>query len=1195
MKKVCLLMLGLALTGGAAVADELEKGFATPPDAAKNQVWWHWLQGNVTREGITADLEAMKSVGVGGAQIFNLSEELPAGPAPFMSPQWLELVKYAAAEAERLGLELGIQQAGGWSNSGGPWIKPEQAMQMVTISETRQQGPVRFDGPLKQPETRSGKGYENGFYRDIAVLAFPTPHDDKASIERFRQKALFDSQYGQMPQPAALPTEAVIPQGGVINLTEKLAADGRLVWDVPAGDWTILRIGYTLTGAGNVHSPVSGQGLECDKLSAEAFDAHWAGAIEPILQKLGPLVGRGLQNCLIDSYEVGSQNWTPRMREEFRRRCGYDLLPFLPALTGRVVVDSETSERFLWDFRRVQGDLFAENYYMHFSELCRKNGLKSAMEPYDGPFECLQVGAKSDVLMGEFWVKNGREEPGSVKLAASSAHTHGIGIVGVEAFTAMPEDGKWKNHPAQLKRLGDLVWSAGVNRLTIHRYAHQPWLDKFPGMTMGYWGMHFERTVTWWEQSRAWLSYCARSQYLLQQGKFAADVLVFAGEASPNGMVHREDLKSAGYDYDVCSSDLIASLGVKDGCVTTPVGPSKSGPAMSYRLLVMPETTWMSPKVARKIRELVKGGATVLGPKPERSPSLQDFPACDVEVRKIADEVWGMEGLAAAGERAFGAGRVMWNHDARTILAAMVKPDFQAVDGAGIKHIHRSLPEADIYFVSNQEPKGRSVECLFRAVGRQPELWHADTGVIEPASLWCVKDGRTAVTLNLDAEESVFLVFRRPAIAPADPVVAIENTTVPANRPVPKLVINKAIYGALTFEGTKMVDVSDKVRKEVKDGRLIIHLANLGAGDPAWGSPKEIRIAYDLDGKEQMKVGGEGGTAELPQATTGAAPVKFLRAIYGKFDEKQMGVPHAYAVDVTAKLVAQLKDGMLKVTPSKVLGEGDPGVILPKQLRVWCTVDGIPRSITVREDAELCLPRDVTWEIPAPTPRLVTGKGAPRLLAWENGAYLLKTASGTPKTVTVPAVPAVIDLAGPWQLEFKSPVGAPPKTTFDRLISWPDHTDAAIKYFSGTATYRKVFDLPKSTSDSHQSSILLDLGRVEVIAEVKLNGKDLGILWKPPFRVDISEAVRPGANQLEVRVTNLWPNRLIGDEQFQDDCDFDWLIKSWPDWLVKGTPRPSKDRVTFTTLKGYQKDSSLLPSGLLGPVTIRTGAWVEVK
>ena len=1195
MKRICLLLLGLSLIGRSVVADELEKGFATPPDSARNQVWWHWLQGNVTREGITADLEAMKRVGVGGAQIFNLSEELPDGPAPFMSPQWLELVKHAAAEAERLDLELGIQQAGGWSNSGGPWIKPEQAMQMVTISETNAKGPVRFNSPLKQPETRSGKGYENGFYREIAVLAFQAPRDDKTRIEGFRRKALFDSQYGQMPQPAALPAEAAIPQTGVVNLTDKLTADGRLVWDVPAGDWTILRLGYTPTGANNVHSPLSGQGLECDKLSAEAFDAHWAGAIEPILQKLGPLAGRGLKNCVIDSYEVGWQNWTPKMREEFRRRCGYDLLPFLPALTGRIVANSETTERFLWDFRRVQGDLFAENYYQHFSELCRKNGLKSAMEPYDGPFECLQVGAKADVLMGEFWVKNGREEPGSVKLAASSAHTHGIGIVGAEAFTAMPEDGKWKNHPAQLKRLGDLVWSAGVNRMTIHRYAHQPWLDKFPGMTMGYWGMHFERTVTWWEQSRAWLTYCARSQYLLQQGRFAADVLVFAGEASPNGMVHREDLKSAGYDYDVCSSDLIASLGVKDGFVTTPVGPSGSGPAMSYRLLILPDTIWMTPKVARKIRELVKGGATVLGQKPERSPSLQDFPACDAEVRKIADEVWGTEGLKAAGEHAFGAGRVMWNRDARTILAAMVKPDFQAVDAAGIKYIHRTSSDVEIYFVSNQEPKGRSVECLFRVSGRQPELWHADTGVIEPASLWCVKDGRTAVTLDLDAEESVFVVFRHPATAPADPVVAIEHAALPISNPAPKLVIHKAIYGALTFEGTKLVDVSEKVKREVKDGRQVIHLKNLGAGDPAWGTPKQIRIAYELDGKEQMKVAYEGGTVELPQGTNGAAPVKFLRAIYGKFDEKQKGVPHSYSEDVTDKLVAQMKDGMLKVIPGKVFGEGDPEVLLPKQLRVWCTVDGIPRSITVREDAELCLPRDVTWEIPVPAPRLVIEKGTSRLLAWESGDYSLKTVSGSAKTITVPALPAVMGLAGPWELEFKSPVGAPPKTTFDHLISWSDHKDAAIKYFSGAATYRKSFELPKSTIAKHQSSILLDLGRVEVIAEVKLNGKDLGILWKPPFRVDISEAIRSGANELEVRVTNLWPNRLIGDEQFQDDADFDWLIQSWPDWLVKGTPRPSKDRVTFTTLKGYHKDSSLLPSGLLGPVTIRTGAWVEVK
>jgi len=1193
---IWMAMMLCALIGKTVAADELEKGFATPPDAARNQVWWHWLQGNVTREGITADLEAMKRVGVGGAQIFNLSEDLPAGPAPFMSPQWLDLVKHAAAEAERLGLELGIQQAGGWSNSGGPWIKPEQAMQKVTISETRTKGPVRFDAALKQPETRSGTGYENGFYRDIAVLAFLTPRDDKTRIETYRLKALFDSGYGQMPKPVALPAEAAIPQSGVVNLTDKLAADGHLVWDVPAGDWSILRIGHTPTGANNVHSPASGQGLECDKLSAEAFDAHWAGAIEPILKKLGPLAGRGLKNCLIDSYEVGSQNWTPKMREEFRRRCGYDLLPFLPALAGRVVTNSETSERFLWDFRRVQGDLFAENYYQYFSELCRKHGLKSAIEPYDGPFECLQVGAKADVLMGEFWVKNGRDEPGSVKLAASSAHTHGIGIVGVEAFTAMPEDGRWKNHPAQLKRLGDLVWSAGVNRLTIHRYAHQPWLDKFPGMTMGYWGMHFERTVTWWEQSRAWLSYCARSQYLLQQGKFAADVLFFAGEASPNGMVNREDIKSAGYDYDVCSSDLIASLGVKDGCVTTPVGPSKSGPAMSYRLLVMPDTIWMSPKVARKIRELVKGGATVLGPKPERSPSLQDFPACDAEVRKIADEVWGTDGLKAAGEHAFGAGRVMWNRDARTILAGMeVKPDFQANDGAGIKHIHRTLAEAEIYFVSNQEAKARSVECLFRTGGRQPELWHADTGVIEPASLWCVKDGRTAVTLHLDAEEAVFVVFRRPATAPADPVVALEHTALTISHPAPKIVINKAIYGALTFEGTTMVDVSHKVRQEVVNGRQVIHLANLGAGDPAGGSPKQTRVAYEMDGKEQMVVGGEGGSVELPQASNGAAPAKYLRAIYGKFDEKQIGVPYSYAEDVTAKLVAHMKDGMLKVITSKVLGDGVPGVLLPKQLRVWCTVDGIPRSFTVGADAELCLPRDVTWEIPPPSPRLVTGKGAPRLLAWESGDYSLKTATGSAKTVTVPALPAVMDLAGPWQLEFKSPVGAQPKTTFDRLISWPDHTDAAIKYFSGAATYRKVFDFPSSSIHDPRSPISLDLGRVEVIAEVKLNGKDLGILWKPPFRVDISAALRPGANDLEVRVTNLWPNRLIGDEQFPDDADFDFLIKSWPDWLVKGTPRPSKDRVTFTTLKGYYKGSSLLPSGLLGPVTIRTGAWIEVK
>ncbi|MCX6878895.1 MAG: glycosyl hydrolase family 43, partial [Verrucomicrobia bacterium] len=241
-------------------------------------------------------------------------------------------------------------------------------------------------------------------------------------------------------------------------------------------------------------------------------------------------------------------------------------------------------------------------------------------------------------------------------------------------------------------------------------------------------------------------------------------------------------------------------------------------------------------------------------------------------------------------------------------------------------------------------------------------------------------------------------------------------------------------------------------------------------------------------------------------------------------------------------------------------------------------------------------PRDIVWQSLAPAPRLVLRQGATRLLAWDAGNHALRIASGAVKTIEVPTLPVPVALTGPWDLTFQAPVGAPPKTTFAGLFSWPEHPDAAIRYFSGTATYRKSFDLPASSIHDPRSSILLDLGRVEVIAEVMLNGKDLGVLWKAPFQVDITAAARPGANDLEVRITNLWPNRLIGDEQFPDDVAWDGArISAWPEWMVKGTPRPVQERVTFTTWKHYQKESSLLPSGLLGPVTVRTGRWLDVK
>ena len=326
-------------------------------------------------------------------------------------------------------------------------------------------------------------------------------------------------------------TAGAIQRRQIVDLTSKLAADGKLNWQVPAGNWVILRVGYTPTGVKNHPAPLEGTGLECDKFSQAALDAHWAGFMQKILDDIGPLAGKTLDSSLIDSYEVGGQNWTKNFRAEFQKRRGYDPLKFLPAFTGRVVDNPAVSERFLWDVRRTIADLFAENYFGHFAELCRQHGLMNAVEPYTGPFESLQCGAPADVVMGEFW--SGSQGDPSVKLAASIAHIYGKTIVGAESFTAQPEHGRWQNYPYSLKTLGDLMFCQGLNRYIFHRYAMQPWTNRWPGMTMGQWGFHFERTETWWNQGKPWIDYITHCEFLLQQGRAVEDAAYFDGQSAP--------------------------------------------------------------------------------------------------------------------------------------------------------------------------------------------------------------------------------------------------------------------------------------------------------------------------------------------------------------------------------------------------------------------------------------------------------------------------------------------------------------------------------------------------------------------------------------------------------------------------------------------------------------------------------------
>jgi hypothetical protein len=1030
--------------------DDLAAGFAAPPDSARPWVYWMWMDGNLTSDGITADLEAMKRAGIGGVIAMEVNVGIPRGPVEFMSAEWRRLFAHAVREAERLGLEITLNAGPGWTGSGGPWVKPELSMQHIVASATQVRGPRRFEGVLGRPARRPGffgdgllppdlEKIKNDYYRDVAVLAFPTPPAPGA-IPEIDEKALYvrapySSQPGVRPflpspvdYPAAVPGSAVEP-GRVLDLTSRLAADGRLAWEVPEGDWTILRFGCTSTGATTRPAPVPGLGLECDKLDKAALDAQFDSFIGALLKELGgrhASGGAGWTYLHIDSWEMGAQNWTAAFGEEFRRRRGYDLLPYLPAVTGRIVGSTEISERFLWDLRQTANELLLENHAAHLKELGRRNGFGLSIEPYDmTPCADLSLGAVADVPMGEFWLY-GFNTFHSVIEAVSAAHTSGRPVVAAESFTSADTE-KWQAYPGSVKALGDWALAAGINRIVFHRYQHQPWTGREPGMTMGPYGVHWERTQTWWDMSPAFHTYLSRCQFMLRRGLPVADVLYLVAEGAPQ--VFRAPVSATrgdppdrpGYNFDGCAPEtLLGRLSVRDGRLVLPDG-------MTYRVLVLPERETMTPALLRRIKELVEASATVIGPRPRKSPGLSGYPGCDEEVAKLAGELWAVCDGERVTEHTFGLGRVIWErrpagrHDsavakaapasaappvdksvcdvgapplsepeqygdyaiATAALARMgIPPDFES--NPPLRYAHRRDGAADVYFVANPENRPVDAGCVFRVAGARPRLWDAVTGEMRDLPEYSASEGRTSIPLRFEPHQSFFVIFRNS-----------EPGTHSAGRNFPDI-------------------------------------------------------------REAGRIG------------------------------------------------------------------------------------------------------------------------------------------------------------GPWEVSFDPERGGPEKAVFEELEDWTHRSEPGLKYYSGAAVYRRNFDIAKVMAQLGATSLnetiiavtsppgempggqqpvrlWLDLGGVRNMAGVRLNGRDLGVVWCAPWRVDITGAVRAEGNQLEIVVANLWPNRLIGDEQFPPDCEYgkDGGLLRWPAWFLKGAARPSPERLTFSTWKHFTKDSPLLPSGLLGPVTLR--------
>lgn len=592
------------------------------------------------------------------------------------------------------------------------------------------------------------------------------------------------SPLGAPPFPA---NEQPIDPGQMVDLTAALQPDGTLTWNVPAGEWTVLRTGYVSMGRKVQYATKGGEGLELDFFDTKALDLHFKSMAQVLMDDSPEMVGKTLKYFTTDSWEAGLPNWTGDFLGQFQKFRGYDARPYLPVLSGYAVGSAEISDRFLHDLRKTIGDCLADNHYARFAELCHANGMGTHSEAAGSctdfvPMDSLKNLGRGDYPMGEFWQDGKLTDPNrqnyNGKQTSSAAHIYGKRWALAEAFTRV--GGDWIDGPSQLKPVADIAFCEGINRFFHHNSTSVKDEDGKPGYVY-FAGTHFNRNVTWWEQAGAWSEYIARCQWLLSQGRFVADVCYYNGDGTPNFVEPKQvnPVLGKGFDYDVFNTEvLLTRMSVKDGRIVLPDG-------MSYRVLVLSDRKTMPVEVLEKLAELVKAGATVIGPRPEKDPGLRGYPESDARIQKLGAELWGDCDGVNVKEHAFGQGRVVWGKPIRDVLTASgVTPDF-SVGGAQpdtfLDWIHRSAGDTEIYFIANRNNRAETATCTFRVRGKQPELWDPVTGTQRDAGAFSQGAEGTTLTLELPSYGSQFVVFRR---AIATDAVGKEKSNYPHLTPV---------------------------------------------------------------------------------------------------------------------------------------------------------------------------------------------------------------------------------------------------------------------------------------------------------------------------------------------------------------------------------------------------------------------------
>lgn len=846
----------------------LAQGFADPPREARLRAWWFWHAGMATKPSITRDLEAMQANGIGGVILCdNGSDTSPQGPV-FMSGAWQDLFAHVIRESTRLGLEVSLNIQSGCGDPGNPNIANENGLKKIVSATTNISGPGRVERPLPMPPANSI------FYQDIAVQAvrkLPGKLGNEAiknwSVKTFEKNDFnLKNYYDEFPDDVI--AQAIDPKE-VIDLTARFKA-GLLDWDVPEGEWTVIRYGMTSTGKRNNYASAGYRGGLCyDPIHQAGVTAQWHDVAKPLID-VAKQNGDSLKFLHVDSWEMGLCNWTHDFERSFQQRRGYDLRPYLPVLAGHIVGSREISNRFLEDFRLTVGDLAAEDHYEPLRELAHAERISLHMEsagPHQPPVDGLRTLGVNDIPMGEAWARSTTHRVSEsarlqVALGASAAHIYGKRFLAAEAPTSVGP--LWQRGPSEVKNVLDRIFCTGVNRVNWHTYDSSP--DEFglPGIAY-FAGTHLNRNVTWWKESKAFIAYINRAQHMLAQGLHVADVLGYLGSRAPLfAVLHRleRDDIPAGYAWDMCNADaFLKRANVRNGRIVLPDGKS-------YALFALSEDRQMHLPVLRKIEQLVGKGMVLVGRPPQRPFGLSGYPDSDAEFAAIVKRLWGDADGSAPTVKRHDKGSVFIGQPVHQVLKALeIGPDlaWQPTKGIDLEYIHhRSADgEVDVYYVINKWARHGiddldyryiptlpdrfvNVQCSFRVEGeRRVERWDPVRGTITPVQVVERKGGTHQLPVSLEPEGAAFYVFRRAK--PAESIVRIAREGVAVNDENTPLEV-----------GASDVFVRNDGLETLGRGRYEVTFANgktVRIDQPAAIDPVKIHGPWKVDFLERPKLG----------------------------------------------------------------------------------------------------------------------------------------------------------------------------------------------------------------------------------------------------------------------------------------------------------------------------------------------------